>query len=693
MPLNIIKKLLLFNKQREEINNIHKSEKILYEKQYYLVNIEWIKKYKEHYNISKVLRDIKSIEIKSKQNYEEYKSYIENIIKEKKIYNENKIELKSKFPEELKDSNFLLPQIKKYSNYEYPINFEIMNSDLFNLLIKEDDINDRYNIQLNKNNDYNIIFNGDIIILKNNENNNKNILVYQNKENNEDYKSYILQYIFSYEDISIINEEINDIKSNKGIYNYITKLDLDLYLKEENIIKKGKIIGMFINLYPNVLNVTSFEKPPLIGLANIGATCYMNATLQSFSNIDTLTNFFLTYHKTIISNKNNKYDLAKVYVNLILNLWNTKKDPKNKYYEPHDFKKRLGEKNSLFSGIAANDSKDLILFILEELHNELNNPNTNNNINENNFNAQVSNQTNEKEEYQLFKNEYYNKNNSIIQKIFYGEQESFTNCKNCGVFLYSFSIFNFLVFPLEKVRQYLINCNRMILPYVTLKDCFDQYISEEMMMGPNQMYCNYCKVMSDSSMSNIIYKHPEVLIIILNRGQGLEFNVPFQYPNYFLLNNYINKKNNVNYNNNSYINYELISVISHIGDSSMSGHFISCSKSPVDQKWYIYNDAIVSECNNPLNIFGDQSSNSIPYVLFYQLVKCLFFKFPDGKEYLVNFKDYMIFEKVSDLVFKTFNLKKEKYGYFRNNGNEIDISRTIKENNLENEEKIFVKNK
>ena len=48
-----------------------------------------------------------------------------------------------------------------------------------------------------------------------------------------------------------------------------------------------------------------------------------------------------------------------------------------KYYEPYDFKNKIGEKNPLFRGIAANDSKDLILFIFQELHNELNCPNKN----------------------------------------------------------------------------------------------------------------------------------------------------------------------------------------------------------------------------------------------------------------------------------------------------------------------------
>ena len=40
-------------------------------------------------------------------------------------------------------------------------------------------------------------------------------------------------------------------------------------------------------------------------------------------------------------------------------------------YAPYDFKEILGEKNPLFKGVAANDSKDLILFLEEELSNDL----------------------------------------------------------------------------------------------------------------------------------------------------------------------------------------------------------------------------------------------------------------------------------------------------------------------------------
>ena len=281
-------------------------------------------------------------------------------------------------------------------------------------------------------------------------------------------------------------------------------------------------------------------------------------------------------------------------------------------------KKRIGEKNPLFAGIAANDSKDLILFILEELHNDLNNPQQNYfGLNPNN-NGNVINNI-----YEQFITDYNTKNDSIIKNIFYGVSESITKCLNCNTKLKSYSIFNFMVFPLEKVRQYLIQ-NNTYFTQVNLNHCFHHYISAEVLSGQNKMYCNTCKGEFDAEMYNKIFKIPKVLIIILNRGKGIEFNVPFTYPIKFELSEpFIDFENNPNFisNLNSKIEYELISVITHMRESNMSGHFVACAKSPVDKQWYLYNDPIVTKCDDPLNIFGKESTSSIPYVLFYKLIE------------------------------------------------------------------------
>ena len=54
---------------------------------------------------------------------------------------------------------------------------------------------------------------------------------------------------------------------------------------------------------------------------------------------------------------------------VFFNLW---KVLSHRQYVPKNFKEVISEMNPLFKGIAVNDPKDLILFLLETIHKELN---------------------------------------------------------------------------------------------------------------------------------------------------------------------------------------------------------------------------------------------------------------------------------------------------------------------------------
>ena len=47
----------------------------------------------------------------------------------------------------------------------------------------------------------------------------------------------------------------------------------------------------------------------------------------------------------------------------------------------------------------------------------------------------------------------------------------------------------------------------------------------------------------------------------------------------------------------------------------MINNFIAYCKSPMDKKWYLYNDAIVTQY---INVENEIKSNGIPYFLYYQ---------------------------------------------------------------------------
>ena len=256
----------------------------------------------------------------------------------------------------------------------------------------------------------------------------------------------------------------------------------------------------------------------------------MNATIQCLCHIRSLKEYFKNNN-----NFNNNARLTKCFCELINSLW-TESD--KGYFTPTNFKNLISKLNPLFEGIQANDSKDLIIFIYETIHNELNNPNINNNYLYNLYNIP--------EELRLFRESYYSKNDSIISKIFYSEQSSNLKCCSCGDNKLSFNIICFLIFPLEKVKKHLIKVKNGNLEYVTLEDCFVQNENQEMLYGENQIFCNSCQKSSDAVSYNKLYNCPEVLTIILNSGKSPEFEVEFKFPFYINIEKYVEDKNCIN---------------------------------------------------------------------------------------------------------------------------------------------------
>ena len=273
--------------------------------------------------------------------------------------------------------------------------------------------------------------------------------------------------------------------------------------------------------------------------------------------------------------------------------------------------------NPLFEGVAANDAKDLVNFLLMTLHDELNIPIANQV--DNNPGNMFMDQTNQMVMFNKFVQNFVQNYRSIISDLFYAFNCNITQCGNCQKISYNYQIYFFLIFPLEEVRKFVLMNNggfnnNFNTNMVNIYDCFNFDRKINSMSGDNAMYCNYCKQTCASQMCTNLTTGPGVLIIILNRGKGIEFNVKINFCLDLDLSNYIEFRN-------TGCQYELVGVITHIGESSMSGHFIAYCKSYFHSdknKWYKFNDAIVS----PVNDFKTEVIDfAMPYVLFYQKKK------------------------------------------------------------------------
>ena len=101
---------------------------------------------------------------------------------------------------------------------------------------------------------------------------------------------------------------------------------------------------------------------------------------------------------------------------------------------------------------------------------------------------------------------------------------------------------------------------------------------------------------------------PNILVINLNRGKGLEFDVKFNFGEY------LNIKEFVYYNYASPTYYELIGIVTHF-NPYLGGNIITFCKSFVDHQWYKYNDVVVN-----LSSFNEASTTGFPYFLFYSKI-------------------------------------------------------------------------
>ena len=758
-PKDIVDKLIMLcegiSRFDEYLNDNKLSDKNF--GNYYLVNKKWLEEYKNFYNYNDIVlkyeeqmymdddnnnnnnnieqnndnsnqQPIKGLSRNQRKKYKKRKNKNKNNKRINNNNNDNKNNNRNntitsqhenkEIPEYLLNEKNILPRIQNFKEMQYFIDFEIIETQTLKNLCKNIKLN--ISSQIFEEISIEALAGNNNLILKKKDN---SIIVYTIKG-----IITILEYIIIFDDRSSLNEEIKHIKQ-KGIDQYLIEKYLNFndssvqYLPDiNNTTTVGKIYicnkkqidynqnnnSTYYHNFNNIntiignyqysnFNLNQNSIPPCrAGLDNIGATCYMNATLQCLFNIPELQKYFL-YDNNLYQNEN--AILSKAFGDVLKNLYDRKKNKTS--YAPKFFKDIIGELNPLFKGVAANDSKDLILFLLEKMNDELTVPR--NYIPDQNlpFNLRE------------FRKNYYSAYNSIIQRLFIYEQESNITCCKCRCQNITYSAYNILIFPLEKIRNYKMQKYPNGFLDVKLEDCLDQYISIEYLQGDSMIYCNQCNLLTPAENTSRLNNCPEIFVFILNRGKGNEFEVNFDFPLRFDLYKYVNIKDNCT-------QYELNSVLVHTGGSDMSGHFFAYCKSNVDKNWYKYNDAIVEKLGE--KYIYNIKNVGLPYVLFYQKVNTinnganmnmnslnninnftngqitLYFKLIDEEKELyldVNINELVgnviqrLAQKYSNGIINFFNCY--YYTLYMEKTISLDFNKTVQQNNLSNESYIIVK--
>ena len=466
------------------------------------------------------------------------------------------------------------------------------------------------NKNINNNNIYNNYNN------KNNYNTNNNIIISKNnlryynldKGNNRYHNNNINEKNINC--ISANNKIENNINKNDNLYN-INFTSLKISKLETNLNNKNKNMQKINNI--NAINDKTKESTTLsMSSSNPNSSQYQNdinsfstdsisllyLTLKCLANIKHLTRFLLdqTNIQKINSDKN-KHKLTIVYAEIINNFFF--KDSNNLNNPILNFKNAILQKNPSIFGKNDSNPINLILYIIETIHLELNLSKNNIQI----IQAQTPNssqydfQSTFKSKIQYFKDNY----NSIISNLFYGSSNLKMQCQNCKFISHDIQFYNNLTFSLDEVYSLKKKNNNNIVDII---ECFEYSKKLDYIECQN---CPICNKKFNFLSQKVLITSPNVLIINLER-KGMQSFIKLNFGEYLDISNFIFFKNQY------HKKYELIGIISY-ETQNVNKHYFSFGKSSNDNLWYKYNN----NSSQPSS-FQEASNEGNPNILIYSIV-------------------------------------------------------------------------
>ncbi|KAK3140274.1 hypothetical protein QOZ80_5AG0398500 [Eleusine coracana subsp. coracana] len=185
----------------------------------------------------------------------------------------------------------------------------------------------------------------------------------------------------------------------------------------------------------------------LTGLDNLGNTCFMNSAVQCLAHTSKLVDYFLgDYHKEI--NPHNplgmKGELAYAFGDLLRKLWAIDRTP----VAPRQFKTKLGRFAPQFSGFNQHDSQELLAFLLDGLHEDLNRVKC-----KPYSEAKDSDGRPDEEVADEYWGNHLARNDSIIVDICQGQYKSTLVCPICKKVSVTFDPFMYLSLPLPSTTM------------------------------------------------------------------------------------------------------------------------------------------------------------------------------------------------------------------------------------------------
>ncbi|XP_048588927.1 ubiquitin carboxyl-terminal hydrolase 2 isoform X2 [Nematostella vectensis] len=347
----------------------------------------------------------------------------------------------------------------------------------------------------------------------------------------------------------------------------------------------------------------------LVGLRNLGNTCFMNSILQCLSSTWLLTNIVLkgTYVSSINKKSSMKGRLVQAFADLIKSMW--KHNATESAISAHAFKTQIQRFAPRFVGFNQQDAQEFLHFLLEGLHDDLNKVQEKPKYKMCEFDNSLSDLEKAKKSWKL----YIERDNSLITDLFVGVLKSTLICLECGFKSVTFDPFWDLSLPIPRKSGSGYSSSRYTGGGdVDIRDCMELFTKEEVLDGDERPTCEKCKKKRKSTKKFTVQRFPRILVIHLKRFSGygfrskLQTNVVFPVTSPQELGEFA-----ADPSEGQSAVYSLYAVSNHSG-STYGGHYTAYCKHPQSRQWHCFNDSRVDQISSS-RVTGPQA-----YILFFE---------------------------------------------------------------------------
>uniref|UniRef100_A0A6C0HEG1 USP domain-containing protein n=1 Tax=viral metagenome TaxID=1070528 RepID=A0A6C0HEG1_9ZZZZ len=327
----------------------------------------------------------------------------------------------------------------------------------------------------------------------------------------------------------------------------------------------------------------------ILGIANLGNTCFMNAALQALRHSPEWT-LFCTKDKIkdhIKDTTDSSTIMLMAYQDLVKTIWGGSGPG---YVRPLDFYQKLRSAvhktiYEEFSHRTAQDAHEFLVWLLDHMYMATQKKVSINITNSSSLSPMIIKSLEGWKS--AFENQY-----SPMTDLFFGMYRIQYNCKGCSAVHSRWETFNVLkISPGHK----------------SIQEALEHEFKEEIIEGYD---CDACKSKTETVKSVSIWRLPKVLIITLKRftPMGGRDNSNFDYdgspvnldPSFSPESQHESRKKI----------YNIFASIDHHGNH-MGGHYTSQCFNPVWKKWHLYDDEAAHDIEKPN--FGIQT-----YILFFR---------------------------------------------------------------------------